>query len=68
MNGSIFPDDLAIYITTRNQRIATRALKGVNNELDEWAVESGITFFSKKPINMIFIKKQKRMEITSILL
>ena len=26
VNGSLFADDLAIYITTRNQRVAARAL------------------------------------------
>ena len=30
-NGSLFADDLAIYITTKNQRVATRALQGVTN-------------------------------------
>ena len=31
IDGSLFADDLAIYITTRNQRVATRALKGLTN-------------------------------------
>ena len=30
----IFADDLAIYITTSNQRVASRALQRVTNKLD----------------------------------
>ena len=30
----LFTDDLAIYIITRNQRVATRPLQGVTNKLD----------------------------------
>ena len=33
VDGSLFVDDLAMYITTRNQRVAARALQGVNNKL-----------------------------------
>ena len=35
----IFADDLTIYIITRNQRVATRALKGVQNRFDALASE-----------------------------
>ena len=34
VDGSLFADDLAIYITTKNQRVATRALQGVTNRLE----------------------------------
>ena len=34
VDGSIFADDLAIYITTRNQSVAARSLQGVTNKLD----------------------------------
>ena len=34
MAGSLFADNLAIHITTRNQRVATRALQGATNKLD----------------------------------
>ena len=34
VDGSLFADDLVIYITTRNQRMAARALQGVTNKLD----------------------------------
>ena len=34
VNGSLFADDLAIYITTKNQRVTSRALQGVINKLD----------------------------------
>ena len=40
VDGSIFADDLAIYITIRNQKVAARALQGFTNNLDAWAVES----------------------------
>ena len=32
VDKSLFADDLAIYITTRNQRVTFRALQGVTNE------------------------------------
>ena len=48
VDGSLFADDLAIYITTRNQRMAARALQGVTNKLDTWAVERGLSFSPKK--------------------
>ena len=47
---SLFADDLAIYITTRNQRVAARALKGVTNNLDAWATERGLIFFTNKTV------------------
>ena len=35
VNESLTADNLAIYITTRNQKVATRAMQGVtNNRLD----------------------------------
>ena len=34
VDGSIFADDLAIYIITRSQRVASRVLQGVTNKLD----------------------------------
>ena len=37
VNGSLFADDLAKYITTRNQRETTSALQRVTNKLDAWA-------------------------------
>ena len=37
VDGSLFADDLTIYITTKNQRVATRALQGVTNRLEVWA-------------------------------
>ena len=44
VDGSFFADDLAIYITTRNQRVPTRSLQGMTNKLDAWAVMRGLTF------------------------
>ena len=35
VHGSLFADNLAIYIT-RSQRVESRALQGVNNKLDVW--------------------------------
>ena len=34
VDGSLFANDLAIYITTKNQRVATRTLQGVTNRLE----------------------------------
>ena len=34
--GSLFIDNLTIYITTRNQRVASRALREVTKKLDAW--------------------------------
>ena len=39
VDGSLFADDPAIYITTKNQRVATRALQGVTNRLEVWAAK-----------------------------
>ena len=39
VDGSLFADDLAIYIIPRSQRVASRAMQGVANKLDAWAVE-----------------------------
>ena len=36
VDGSYFVDGVAIYITIRNLRVATRALQGVTNKLDSW--------------------------------
>ena len=59
VNGSLFSYDLAIYITTRNQRVAARALQGVSNKLDAWAAERGLTFSPNKTASMVFKKKNK---------
>ena len=56
VDGSLFADDVAIYITTRNKRVATRALQEVTNKLDAWKAERRITFSNSKTINMIFRK------------
>ena len=39
MHGPLFTYNLAIYASTRNRRVAARALQGVTNKLDAWAVE-----------------------------
>ena len=56
VNGSLFADNLAIYITTRSQRVACRALHGVTNKLDAWAAERGLTFSPSKTVRMTFRK------------
>ena len=57
-------DNLKIYITTRNQKEAIRALQVVTNKLDAWTMERGLTFISKT-VNMIFRKRNKEpIEIT----
>ena len=52
IDGSHLADDLAIYITRRNQIVATRALQGLTNKLDAWA--------PSKTVCMIFRKRRKR--------
>ena len=54
MDGSIFADDLAIYIPTRNQRVSARSLQGVTNKLDAWAAERGLKFSPSKAVRIIF--------------
>ena len=48
VNGSLLTDDLVIYITTRNQRVTTRALQGVTNKFDKWAAKRGLIFSPNK--------------------
>ena len=59
VDRSLFADNLAIYITTRNQRMTTIALQGVNNKLDTWIVERGFSFSPNKTVSMIFRKRNK---------
>ena len=59
VDGSLFADNLTIYITTKNQRVAARALQGVTNKLDAWAVEKALTFFPNKTVST---KCRKRNE------
>ena len=60
VDGSLFADDLAIYITTRNQRVATRTLQVVTNKLDAWVTKRGLTFSSNKTVSMIFRKRNEK--------
>ena len=48
VNGSLFTDDLAIYITTRNQRVATVALQTTTNKLDAWSAERAYHYIPKR--------------------
>ena len=34
VDGSLVADDMAIYITTRSQRVASRTSQGITNKLD----------------------------------
>ena len=52
-------DNLAIYITTRNQRVGSRALQGVTNKLNAWAAERGLSFSFNKTVSMMFIKRNE---------
>ena len=45
VDGSLFADGLAIYITTRNQKVATRALKGVNQKAGCMGSGEGVAIF-----------------------
>ena len=55
-------DDLAMYITTRNQRLVARALQGVIKKLDAWAAERNLTFPPNKTVSRVFRKRRKRNE------
>ena len=59
VDGSFYADNLAMYITIRNQRVAARALQGVTNKLNAWAAERGLTFSNSKTVSMVFRKKKK---------
>ena len=54
VDRSLFADDLAIYIITRSQRVASRSLQGVTNKLDAWAAYRGLTLFPSKTVSMKF--------------
>ena len=60
MDELLFADNLAIYITTRNQKVAARALQAVTNKIDAWAAEKGLIFSTSKTVNMVFRKRRKR--------
>ena len=60
VDGSFFIDDLAIHITTRNQRVAFRALQGATNKLDAWLAERSLTFSPSKTVRFTFRKRGKR--------
>ena len=57
VNGSLFTDDLAIYITTRKQRMAIRDLQTNTNELDAFAAERNISFSFSKTVTKTFRKR-----------
>ena len=50
---------------TRNQWVTTRAPQRIINKLDAWLVEKGLTFYTKKTINIIFGKRnEEQIEVT----
>ena len=55
---SLFADDLAIYITTRNQRVPSRALQKVTNKQ-----QRGDPFSLNKTVSMIIFKKKNKKPI-----
>ena len=64
MDGSLFADDLPIYIITKNLIVAARALQGVTNRLDAWVAERSLTISSNKTVSMVFRKRnEKPLEI-----
>ena len=52
---------MAIYITTRNQRVAARALQEVTNKLFAWAADRRLTFSTSKTVSMIFKREEREM-------
>ena len=59
LDGSLFADDLEIYITIRNQRVATKVLQGVTDKLDVWTALRGLTFSPNKTVSMTFRKRNE---------
>ena len=60
LDKSIFADNLTMYITTRNQKVATRVMK-----VRCMTVERGLIFSTSITVNIIFRKRNKEpMEIT----
>ena len=57
VDGSLFADDLAIYITRKQ-----RALQGLTNKLDAWAAEIRLTFSTSNTVNMVIIKRKRNKE------
>ena len=62
VDESLFADDIAIYITTRNQRVPNRAMQGMINKLDAWTAERGLAFPPSKSESMTFRKRKKGMK------
>ena len=52
-----FADDLVVYITKGNQRVAARELQGITKKLNAWAAEKGLTFSTSKTVDFAFRKK-----------
>ena len=60
VKGSLYTDNLAVYIITRNWKIATRVLQ-TTNKIDVWASQRGLLFSPSKTVTMALRKmKQKR--------
>ena len=56
---------LAIYITTRNQRVVKTTLQTTTNKIDAWTSESCISFSLSKTVIMAFRKREgESVEIT----
>ena len=65
VDGSLYADDLPIYIMKKNQRVAAKALKGVTNKIGAWAAEKGLTFSTSKTVNIVFSKRRKKKKRTN---
>ena len=64
VDGSLFADVLAIYISIRNQRVTTRALLTTTNKIDLWGAERGLSFPLSETVLMIFRKRKKKRRET----
>ena len=64
VNGSLFTNDLAIYIITRHQRVAIIILQTTTNKTDAYATQSYLSFSPNKTVTMTvtmtFSKKEKK--------
>lgn len=59
VDGSLFVDDFAIYITTKNTKIAKGLLSKCLRNLEKWSLKTGFTFSISKTTAIIFTRKHK---------
>lgn len=63
VKGSLFVDDFAIYVTTKNIKMAKRLLTKCLKNLESWSEKTGFKFSTTKTKGIIFTRKQKTPKI-----